>query len=185
MRIRVTQLASALLGFLLGGIGTLSYSEPNGVELALQCQTSAGTTRFRITLRNTGSTNTQVVLGVNVGWGQRYDANNFVLDVKRDGNSAVEELPGPEGPIIGPAGPWLVPLPAMSEYSFLLPISKFWSSATREGLKIGGSAIDVRLHYIAREHWFGGETSAANRMNVFVGELTTDWLRVPDQCHAA
>lgn len=184
MRVKVAQLASALLGFFLCGLGTLSYSAPNGVELALRCQESAGTTLFRITWRNTGSTNTQIVLGINVGWGQRYDATSFVLDVKRDGNSAVEEFHPETGAFIaGPAGPWLVPLPSMSEYSLLLPISKFWSPPSLERLKIRGSAIDVRLHYVAPEHWLGGETPSANRRNVFAGELATEWLRVPDQCH--
>jgi hypothetical protein len=134
-------------------------------------------------LRNTGSTNTQIVLGTNVGNAYRYDATAFVLDVKRDGN--VEQFPAADGPIAGQAGPWVVQLPAMSEFSFLQPISGFYAPSTGEPLKIGRSAIDVRLHWIAPERWLGGETASVNRRNVFAGELTTKWLRVPDQCHAA
>jgi len=185
MHIRATQFVSALLGFSFFTVGARSYSEPNPVELALQCQTSAGTTQFRITLRNTGSTNTQVVLGVNVGNSVRYDADYFVLDVKRDANSAVEQFHPGHGQVAGPAWPWVVPLPAMSEFSFLQPISGFHSLSNGETLNIGGSAIDVRLRYVAPKNWLGGETLTVNRRNVFTGELTTEWLRVPGQCDAA
>jgi hypothetical protein len=185
MHITATRIVSVVLGFLLCGIGTLSYGEPNGVQLAVHCQASAGITQFRITLRNTGSTNTQVVVGINVGNGVRYDADYFVLDVKRDANSAIEQFHPGHGQMNGPAWPWVVPLQAMSEFSFLLPISGFHSLSNGESLKIGDSAIDVRLHYVAPEHWLGRETSAVNRRNVFAGELTTEWLRVPDQCHSA
>jgi hypothetical protein len=186
MRIAVTRIVSALLGFVLYGIGTPSYSEPQKVELALQCQASSvGATQLRITLRNTGSTYAQMVLGTNVGNGYRYDATAFVLDVKRHGNGTVEHFRGMSGPIAGQAGPWVVELPAMSEFSFVQPISEFVAPSSGEPLRIGGSAVDVRLHWIAPKDWLGGETASVNRRNVLAGELTTEWLRVPDQCHAA
>ena len=174
------------MGLFLCAIGTLSYSQLTTLELALQCQTSAGTTHFRITLRNTGSTNTQVVLGVNVGNSVRYDADYFVLDVKRDANSAVEQFHPGHGQVAGPAWPWVVPLPMMSEFSFLQPIGGFHSMSNGERLQIGGSAIDVRLHYVVPKGWLGTSEStlSVNNRNVFTSELTTDWLRVPDQCHA-
>jgi len=55
-----------------------------------------------------------------------------------------------------------------------------------ERLQIGGSAIDVRLHYVVPKGWLGTSEStlSVNNRNVFTSELTTDWLRVPDQCHA-
>jgi hypothetical protein len=185
MRIRMIQVASALLGFSICWMGMRSYGEPNEVALALQCQASAGTPQLRITLRNTGATYTQMVLGTNVGNGYRYDATAFVLDVKRNGNSNSEQFRGMSRPIAGQAGPWVVQLPAMSEFSFVQPIIEFVAPSTGEPLKVGASAIDVRLRWIAPKPWPGGETASVNRRNVFAGELTTQWLRVPDQCYAA
>jgi hypothetical protein len=126
------------------------------------------------------------VLGVNVGNSVRYDADYFVLDVKRDANSAVEQFHPGHGQVAGPAWPWVVPLPMMSEFSFLQPIGGFHSVSNGERLQIGGSAIDVRLRYVVPKNWLGSEsTLSVNSRNVFTSELTTDWLRVPDKCHAA
>jgi hypothetical protein len=182
MRIGLMRLASAFMGLFLWGTGTLSYSEPSGVELLLQCEASAGTTQFRITLRNTGPTNTQIVLGINFGNGARYDADSFVLDVKRDDNSAIERYHPGHGQMNGQARPWFVQVPAMSAFSFLLPINGFHSLAGGESLKAGGYA--VRLHWASTKPWFGRKTATVNDRDLFTGELTTEWLRVPDQCQA-
>jgi len=191
MRIAVTRVVPALLGFVLYGIGALSYSQPNEVELALQCQkTSVGAIYLRITLRNTGSTSTRIVLGATAG-NTEYPIY-VVVEEKRDGNSAVEEFHLEMGNGLG--GDWIVELPAISEVSSLQGISNYWSTAEHQlkRLNIGGSAIDVRLHWIAPEPpspAFGEladrlNALTAGRRNALMGELTSEWLRVPDQCHA-
>jgi len=136
MHIKVTRIVSSLLGFVLYGIGTLSYSEPPNVELALQCDVSSvGATQLRITVRNTGSTDTAIVLGTSIGNGGLV-ANFLVLEVKRDSNSAVDEF-HLDLRVMGHVDPWIVPLPAMSEFSFIQPLGNYWSR--------GGGAAHRRL----------------------------------------
>jgi hypothetical protein len=186
MRTGMSRLASALLGFLLCGAGTLSYSESHKIELAVQCQgSSLGATQLRITLRNAGSVGTAIVIGSSIGNGQRYVADFVALDVKRDSNSAVEEFRPDLGRIAGRVDPWIVTLPAMSEFSFLQPISGYYSSSTIQPLEIG-SGIDVRLRWVAPTNPpFGGELVGGDLVRVFTGEAMTEWLRLRDQCRAA
>jgi hypothetical protein len=171
------------LACLLCLIGMPAFGEPQQVELDLQCRASANAVELRITLRNAGPTDTAIVLGTSIGNGQKYVADSLVLDVKRGRDGPVEKFRPDVGNIAGRVDPWIVPLPAASDFSFTRSINTFFSSTGKPPV-LGNGSLDIRLTLLRRtEDHFRGELVGPGLVKVFVGELATDWLRVPGQCH--
>jgi len=182
MRTTTHKTPSRVLGCLLCAIGVAAFAQPHEVELKLQCRASVSAVELRVTLRNIGGTDTAIVLGTSVGNGQTYVADSLELDVKRDNGGVIEIFRPTVAHIFGRIDPWIVTLPAASEFTFARPLGSYFSSAG-EPLTIGRNGIDVRLRLIRRtEARFGGELVGADLVKVHVGELQTEWLRVPDAC---
>jgi len=155
------------------------------IALELKCHASPDAVGLRVTLRNVGLTDTAVVLGLSIGNGNRYLANSLALDVKLDENAVVEKFEYSDPSVPGVAGrvdPWIVPLPAASEYSLTRPLSHFWSNGKR--LAGSGKPIDIRVNLNARaeQRGFGKDMAGVALVNVLVGEFKTAWLRVPTEC---
>ena len=182
MRIRLHLATPSLLACLLCAIGAPALSQAHDLELKVQCLRSNDSVELRVTLRNVGSTDTAVVLGTSVGNGQRYVADSLVLEVKRNQDDEAEPFRPSLGAIFGRIDPWIVTVPAASEFSFVRSASHF-SSSHGEPLKIAGSAL-IRLRLIHRaDGQFAGELVGAALVKVSIGEMQTEWVRIPGECH--
>ena len=154
------------------------------VELKVRCQLSAGSPALRITLLNGSTTDTAIVLGTSIGNGRWYVADSVVVEVRRGQEGRVEEYRPGGGPpaIAGRIDPWIVPLPAGSEFSLTLPIVRL-SSQKGDSLSLGTGEIFIRARVVRHPNdRFNAEMVGPGLVKVFVGELQTEWLRAPAEC---
>jgi hypothetical protein len=162
-------------------------AESPAIAMELACYASAGAVSLRVTLRNVGRTDTAVVLGKSIGNGNRYLPDSLALEVKVAGDNVERrfEYSDPSVPAVaGRIDPWIVTLPAASEYSLTRPLGHFWSNG--QPLRFAGKPLDVRLQLNARatEHVLGEDLAGDALVHVLVGELRTEWLRIPTACAA-
>jgi hypothetical protein len=176
---RLHQDIRLVLGSFLFATAAPVVSQGHDLELRMQCLRSADAVALRINLRNVGSTDTAVVLGTSIGNGQRYAADSLVLDFKRSQNDDAEGFRPTLGAVFGRIDPWIVTLPAASEFSFERPEDYFFSSRG-DPLEIGSSGF-IRLRLIQER--FAGELVGAALVKVSTDQLQTEWVRVPGECH--
>jgi hypothetical protein len=100
--------------------------------------------------------------------------------------------PGRSAVIAGRVDPWIVPLPAGSEFSINRPVKQFWSRdpgkmarATGQ-LSLDGGPLDLRLKLISRpqDRPHGDDMVGAGLVHVMPGELQSQWIHVPEDCKA-
>jgi hypothetical protein len=176
---RLHQNTSLVFASLLFAIAAPALSQAHELELNMQCLRSDDAVALRVTLRNVGSTDTAVVLGTSIGNGQRYVADSLVLEFKRSQGDDAEGFRPTLGAIAGRVDPWIVTIPAVSEFSFERPEEYFFSSRG-EPLKIGSGGL-IRLRLIRGR--FAGELVGAALVKVSTDQLQTEWVRVPGECH--
>ena len=164
---------------MLCAIGEPAFSEPQELELRSECLASGESVELRITLRNPGSTDTAILLGVSIG-SDRHVAYSFVVDVKSERDDTVESFRPDLGAIAGRVDPWILRLPATSEFSLVRPMSYFFSSRGKP-LRIDGDAtVRVRIDKsLSERSVFDGPAL----VKVFVGEIASEWMRIPGECH--
>jgi hypothetical protein len=173
-----------------------AFGQTPQVELTLQCQTSAKATDLRMALRNTGTIDANLVLGITLGNGREYIAETLILEVKRRDGDDVESYqysdPDRSYAIAGRVDPWIVPLPAGSEFSITRPLNQFHprvpGASTRVAgqLSLEGGAMDLRLKLISRpqDRPRGDDTVGPGLVHVMPGELQSQWIHVPEECKA-
>jgi hypothetical protein len=173
-----------LFALLALAFGPVAFGEPTQPELKIQCQMSAGSPILRISLLNESTSDTAIVIGMSIGNGRWYVADSVVVEVKRAHDGPVEIFRPGGGPpaIAGRVDPWIVPLPAGSEFSLALPMAKLFSRSG-DSLRLGTGEIFVRAS-IARHSndRFNAEMVGPGLVKVFVGVLHTEWLRAPAEC---
>ena len=174
------------LSLLASAVGPPALAQSPAIALALDCSRSGARVDLRMTVRNDNATDSAVVIGTSLGNGRRYLADSFTLDVKRgQGTSETYMYFDPSAPIVaGRLDPWILQVPSASAFVLTRPIGHFWASGAP--LTLGADAIDVRLRLSARADKRALEMngSALARENIFVGELSSEWRRVPDSCTA-
>jgi hypothetical protein len=185
MRIRQRLVTQPLLACFVCVLCVPVRAQTAQIAVEVQCHTSADTVGLRVTLRNVGLTDTAVVLGNSIGNGNRYLADSLALDVKLGESAAVEKFEYFDPSVPGVAGrvdPWIVPLPAVSEFSLTRPLSHF--SSHGKPLMPGGNPIDVRVSLNARaeRRIFDKDVAGVALVHVLVGEFRSEWLRVPTAC---
>jgi hypothetical protein len=173
-----------------------AFGQTPQVEMTLQCRSPAKGAELRITLRNTGAKDINLVLGMTLGNGREYFADALFLEVKRRDSDVVESYqyadPGRSAAIAGRVDPWIVPLPAGSEFSITRPVSQFWSRdpakmARASGqLSFGNGPLDLRLKLISRpqDRPRGDDAVGAGLVHVMPAELQSQWIHVPEDCKA-
>ena len=175
-----------------------AFGQTPQVEMTLQCQPVVNATNLRISLRNTGTIDVNLVLGITLGNGREYIAQALFLQVKSRDGDAVESFqysdPGRSFIIAGRVDPWIVPLPAGSEFSITRPVTHFRPSApgqlaSRAGdpLSLDRGPMDLRLRLVSRtqDRPRGDDMVGPGLVHVMPGELQSEWIQVPDDCKAA
>jgi hypothetical protein len=185
-----------LFGYLCCLVAWPALGQTPQVELALQCRASANGTDLRMALRNTGTIDANLVLGITLANGRHYSAGALFLEVKRRDGDAIEsyQYSDPDWPaaIAGRVDPWIVPLPAGSEFSITRPINRFWPSTPGQTSRVAGQLsldrgpMDLRLKLASRpqDRPRGNDMVGPGLVHVLPGELYSEWIRVPEVCEA-
>src|SRR5688572_19115290 len=176
--------SSAFLAFLLCADAMSATEKTPQVELALQCIAAAKEPDLRITLRNTGTGDANVVFGTTLGNGRTYHAEALLLEVKRGDGNPIEDFQIADSTpsTAGRLDPWIVPLPQASEFSITRPISLF---RARDGKLLSiNSSTELRVKLISRRQHRprGDDLVGPGLVHVMPGELQSAWISVPESC---
>ena len=173
-----------LTALLVASASTLQHAPTAPLRLFLACSQAPELT-FRFTIQNVGTTPTAAVIGTILGNDKKYRPARLTLTVRRAG------VPDGTLPYIDPTGafvagrldPWLITLPADASYSVAVLAHNFGLGPlpTKESFS---APADLQLQLVTREV---GETNHDMRglssIHVWVGTLTSDWVRFPGDCH--
>lgn len=174
----------AVLAFLLCAGAIPGTEEMPQVELGLQCIASANVPELRISLKNTGTGDANVVLGITLGNGRTYHAAALFLEAKRRDGDAVEsfQIADSMPRVAGRLDPWIVPLPAGSEFSITRPIG-ILRSADGKALSIS-SSMELRVKLISRreDRPRGDDAVGPGLVHVVPGDLQSAWISVAESC---
>lgn len=175
--------AKATSTVIFGGVVTKQTAP---LQLLLACSQASELT-IRFTVHNVSTTPTAAVIGTILGNDKKYLPARLTLTVRRAG------VPDATLPYIDPTGsfvagrldPWLITLPPDASYSVPVPAQNFrhTASLTKEPFS---APADLQLRLATREI---DRTSTSSDMqglsliHVWVGTLTSDWVRFPSDCH--
>jgi hypothetical protein len=184
MRTRLHAGLSVVLAFLLCADAMPATEKTPQVELALQCIAVANGPDLRISLRNTGTGDANVVFGIALGNGRTYHAAALFLEAKRRDGDAVEsfQIADSTPRVAGRVDPWIVPLPVGSEFFITRPIGLF-RSADDKPLTISNS-MELRVKLISRreDRPRGDDAVGPGLVHVMPGDLQSAWISVPESC---
>jgi len=157
---------------------------PQPAELVLQCLTTSGTPDLRITLRNTGKQDINLVLGMTLANGRSYHASALFLDVRQRGSDMIEVFQATDAQprVAGRMDPWILPLPVASEFSLARSLGDFAMKLDR--LTMDRAPMNMRLRLVPRpeHHPPGSDMVGAGLVHVAPGDLQSAWIRVPEDC---
>jgi hypothetical protein len=162
---------------------------PNTDPLALEmtCRESNGAVQLHVTLRNSGANSTAVVLGLESTHSSTLEGRKpfpgdwLKLDVETSGLGATQELEYHDlsrlSEVLGGIRPgdWVVSLPPSSEFSIMLPLGYFVSRDLRTSAADLPKPFRARLRLTWRKELPG-------LAPVFLGELKSKWLSIPNDC---
>ena len=177
----------------VSGAGTpvLGQASSSAVQVELGCQQRSGETNLRITLRNRDSVDTAVVLGSILANGAKYLADNLALDVRTGSDLTRYRYGDPSVPVVaGRLDPWVVYLPAASEFTLVRPLNHFGSAGERPSPANPSSKLlsAVPRPFAARLAFVAPPTPSTYPIplfKVYQGQLTSGWVEIPTQCVAS
>jgi hypothetical protein len=155
------------------------------ILVELRCEASKpDTTALAVTLQNPATADTAVVLGVTLANGRLYLPIGIKVRVQRSAQMREDEMLYNNPTRGGRVDSWIVPLPAGSSFTFLVPVRHFISSTayTTDFKRFipGGEGLDVRVLLDARPIQFGN--ADVKLQAVWVGALTSNQIHVPNHC---
>ena len=155
------------------------------IVVELRCEASKpDTSALAVTLRNPGNADTAVVLGVTLANGRVYLPTGIKVRVRRPAEMREHEPLYNNLTRGGRVDSWVVPLPAGSSFTFLVPVRHFISPTTYTAdfkpFVAGGDGLDLRVVLDARPIEFG--SADMRLLKVWVGALTSDQIHVPNHC---
>jgi len=187
MDLRILQTKSGFLACIALVFGSRAFGGTESVELTLRCRSTVHQKELQVTVQNVSSPDTAIVMGMSIGNGRAYAADNLPLDVRRGSGGLLERYRPAFShvAIAGRVDPWIVPLPTGSEFSPTLPLNKL-RSPIGDALSLGIGDVHIRANLV-RDHSdkFNGEMVGPGLVKVFTGALQSGWLRVPGDCQNA
>lgn len=182
MRVRI---GAAILASLVTTGTTPANAQAPVVEMTLQCLAGATGRDLRITLRNTGPKDVNLLLGITLGNGSSYHLSALFLDVRQRGSDKIEVFApsGSQPAIAGRVDPWILPLPARSEFSLTRPPGNFGMNL--EKLTMERAPMDLRLRLEPLPFYRpkpNDDTIGAGLVHVLYQKFESAWIRVPEDC---
>lgn len=163
--------------FAFGGAAR-AHAANVGVDATLVCVMKGEERLLEITLRNVGRTDSAIVLGIILGNGNRYIAENLALEIRTATSTTPYRYADPKPSVIaGRVDPWIVGLPMHSEFKLTRSLEHFWAGATRlDQLQF---PYEVRVVFIAPPVPAGYPIPI---YKAYQGELNSGWLEMPKDC---
>jgi len=161
--------------------GTRAQPAADPLRLTLACE-RATDGKLRFTLHNVSTTPSAAVIGFILANDKLYFPAPLRLTVRRNGVPNTEfEYTDPSQPavIAGRVDPWLVALPAGASYSVFLP--GYFGPSPTSIRELFSSPADVQLHLTTQKIGTLGSPDL-RLIHIWVGALTSDWIRLPDAC---
>jgi len=153
------------------------------LRLALEC-TQASELTFRFTMQNVSTVPTAAVIGVILGNDRKYLPGNLELTVRRAGmaDTNLSYVDLSVAVVGGRLDRWLIALPADASYSVAVPAKNFRLGATLRQEPFVAPA-DLQLRLTTQENGrHNPDVQGLSLIDVWVGTLTSAWLRFPGQC---
>lgn len=158
---------------------------PSAAQLTLQCLSASTAPYLRITLRNSGEKDVNLLLGISLGNGHSYHASALYLDVRGRGSDVIDnfQLTDSHPDIAGRVDPWILALPMASEFSMTRSLGDF--SRVMAPLVMDRAPMDLRLRLVSLPQYrprVGDDTVGPGLVHLMPGELQSTWIRVPEDC---
>src|SRR5262245_17565773 len=162
---------------------TVQHAQSIPLRLVLACSQRSELT-FRFTIHNVSPTPTAVVIGTILENDKKYLPIGLELTVRRAGIPDVELNYVDPMVVGGRLDPWLIALPPDASYSVAVPARKFRLTPRLTEEPFSAPA-DLQLHLTTREVGrANSDMQAISLIHVWVGTLTSDWVRFPIDCHS-
>src|SRR5262249_41027697 len=160
---------------------TVQHAQSVPLRLVLGCSQRSELT-LRFTIHNVSPTPTALVIGTILANDKKYFPNGLELTVRRSGIPDVKLSYVDPMVVGGRLDPWLIALPPDASYSVAVPARKF--KLTPHLIEEPFSApADLQLHLTTREVGrANNDMQAISMIHVWVGTLTSDWVRFPSNC---
>jgi hypothetical protein len=177
-------------GLLWLGLCSLAFapaalSQTNrAVTLELQCMGQQNPSEVVVTLNNTGSTGTAIVLGTRLG--NIYLAKNLAFEARfAEGgkfDNFVYDNPTFTNNTTGREDPWIVPLPAHSSYSVTISGNHFLS-ASGERMDEAPGIADVQLRLTGSKiEPINLDMRGLVNWEVLIMDMQSAVIAIPDDC---
>lgn len=163
-----------------------AQTEEAVVQLEIQCTAQESVIDLIITVRNSGTKDTAIVLGEARGNGQVYLPSALYAVVNMTGDAKEHNLfyfNRAHAFVAGRVDPWIVPLPATSSFSVSVQSEHLWSSELNASLKDMPAISKIRLGVVARAIEFvNADTTGLKLMHLFVGDVKSKVVDPSSDC---
>ena len=164
----------------VGVVSLEAQADASPLRLILTCE-KLPLPSLRLTLENVSDASTAAVIGAIIGNYRIYSPDGLLLTIRRPGDSdtSVGLTDRSVGAIGGRVDQWLLALPAGSAFSMTLPLRRFGAA---EQL---ARPADIQLRLTTRslsEKDLSSGLSDQRFIPLWMGDVTSNWLRFPDYC---
>lgn len=176
----------SLIGLLVLCSTSLAQETMPPVEIELQCKAQANLSDLTFTLRNPGTADTAVVLGSTLGNGSVYLAQALSIEVRFVGTSSSSTFiyfNRDHALVAGRQDPWILPLPARSEFSLTIRSEDFWLTDLNKPLSDMRDIAEINAHLTAGKIVdVSLDMPGVALTRVWIGEAQSSALPVPSDC---
>jgi hypothetical protein len=162
----------------------VQHAQTIPLQIVLDCSQPSDLT-VRFTIHNGSTTPTAAVIGIILANDKKYLPRGLELTVRRAGIPDVKltyvdlTMPG----VAGRLDPWLIALPPDASYSVAVPARNFRLTPQLTEHPFSAPA-DLQLHLATREVGrANNDMQGISLIHVWVGTLTSNWVRFPGDCH--
>jgi hypothetical protein len=155
--------------------GSTAEAQIDPLRLVVACTPDL---TFQFTIQNVGTAPTAVVIGSILGNDKKYLPGKIRFTLRRPGAADTNfDYFDPSVPrVTGQIDPWLIPLPPSASYSIIVAIPRGF-----RGEFSTSAAVTVHLTTHENEP-INPDTKGLEFIHVWVGTLTSNAIRFPDDC---
>jgi hypothetical protein len=158
----------------------LAQADDEQVSIGLTCGFQEGDVSLAVSIRNAAEMDTAIFLGVILGNGRKYLANELYLEVRGPSGTEKYHYSDPSVPAIaGRVDAWVVTLPVKANFLLTRPRGHFFAGGAQLSDKEEPYAI--RVSFDARaipEDLNVGIPS----FRTYRGRLESEWVQIPESC---
>jgi hypothetical protein len=162
---------------------TAAQTTGDPLRLLFECR-QASELAFRVTIQNVSAAPAAAVIGRILANDKKYLPDQLELTVRRAGVPEIKlkYIDPTQTGVAGRLDPWLIALPPDASYSVVVPAQNFRLTPNLSKEPFSTPA-DLQLGLTTREVGrLNGDVQGLSFIHVWIGTLTSDWIRFPNQC---